>query len=191
MVKELIGIIAVILTFVGYVPYIRDTLKGKTKPHIYTWFIWGFVTAIAYALQVADHAGPGALVTLAAAIVCLFIFAVGLRSGDRDITKLDTVFLVLAFVALGVWVFAKEPTLSVILLSSVDILGFLPTVRKSWSKPYQETLFSYEMNTFRFALAILALERYTLISSLYPITWIVANGLFSVFLIVRRRQIKR
>lgn len=43
--------IAVVLTFVGYAPYIRDTIKGKTKPHVYTWFVWGLVTAIAYALQ--------------------------------------------------------------------------------------------------------------------------------------------
>jgi uncharacterized protein with PQ loop repeat len=37
--KEVIGIIAVIFTFVGYIPYIMDTIKGKTKPHIYSWFI--------------------------------------------------------------------------------------------------------------------------------------------------------
>lgn len=50
--KEFISTIAVILTFVGYAPYIKDTLKGKTKPHVYTWFIWGLVTLIAYGLQV-------------------------------------------------------------------------------------------------------------------------------------------
>lgn len=51
--KELISTVAVILTFVGYGPYIKDTLKGKTKPHVYTWFIWGLVTLIAYALQLS------------------------------------------------------------------------------------------------------------------------------------------
>ena len=189
--KEIIGAIAVVLTFVGYIPYIRDTIKGKTKPHIYTWFVWGFVTAIAFGLQIQSHAGAGAFVTLAAAIVCLGIFFLGLKQpkAERDITLADTVFLVASFVALGLWLVADQPVISVILLSSIDMLGFIPTIRKSWSKPHQETLSSYATNTFRFSLAIVALSHYTIVTSLYPITWIVANGLFTIFLITRRRQL--
>ena len=86
-IKYLIGVIAVLLTFVGYVPYIRDTIKGKTKPHVYSWFLWGFVTIIAFALQVSGNAGIGSLVTLAAALVSFVIFALGLRNGKKDITK--------------------------------------------------------------------------------------------------------
>tara|TARA_B100000745_G_C20058043_1_gene360921 strand:+ start:395 stop:511 length:117 start_codon:yes stop_codon:yes gene_type:complete len=35
-IKEIIGVITVILGVVGYIPYLRDVLKGKTKPHVYT-----------------------------------------------------------------------------------------------------------------------------------------------------------
>lgn len=189
LIKEVVGVIAVLLTFVGYVPYLRDTIGGKTKPHVYSWFLWGLVTAIAFALQISDNAGVGSLVTLAAAIVCFIIFLFGLKIGKKDITRSDTIFLILALVAIVVWVFAKQPIVSVIIVSAVDMLAFAPTIRKSWNKPYSETLISYEVNTFRFALAIFALERYTIITSLYPITWILANGLFSIMLVMRRRQI--
>jgi uncharacterized protein with PQ loop repeat len=188
--KQLIGIVAVLLTFVGYIPYIKDTVSGKTTPHIFTWFIWGLVTALAFGLQLTDNAGPGSFVTLAAAIVCFAIFGFGLRNGNKNIAPIDAVFLGMALLSVVIWLFAKEPVISVILLSTIDMLGFLPTVRKSWKKPYEETLFSYEMNTFRFGLAIFALDKYSLITALYPVTWIVANGLFSLFLIVRRFQIK-
>lgn len=187
--KEIVGTVAVVLTFVGYIPYIIDTIKGKTKPHIYTWFIWGLVTAIAFGLQMADNAGPGAYTTLAAAIVCFVIFLFGIRQGSHDITQSDTVFFLLSLLALVLWLFARQPVISVLLVSTIDMLGFIPTVRKSWHKPHEETLSSYLTNTFRFALAILALQRYTLVTMLYPITWIVANGLFSVFLIVRRGRV--
>lgn len=187
--KEAIGIIAVLLTFVGYVPYIRDTVTGKTKPHIYTWFIWGFISAIAFALQATDHAGPGGYVTLAAAIACLAIFVLGFKYGEKEITTSDTVFLIAALVAMAIWLFAEQPLASVILLCAIDALGFVPTIRKSWNKPYEETLVSYLLNTFRFGLALIALEQYSLISSLYPLTWIVANGAFSVLLIVRRKKV--
>lgn len=187
--KEIIGIIAVILTFLGYIPYIRDTIKGKTTPHIYTWFIWGLVTAIAFGLQISAKAGPGAFTTLSAAIVCFIIFGFGLRQGEKNITSTDTIFFLLSFVALGLWLFAKQPVLSVILVSSIDMLGFVPTIRKSWHKPHEETLISYETNTLRFALALLALSHYTIVTALYPVTWVIANGLFSIFLIFRRGKV--
>ncbi len=187
-IKDFVGVIAVILTFVGYVPYIRDTIKGNTKPHIYTWFLWSLVTAIAFALQVSAGAGFGAFVTLAAAIVCFVIFLLGLRIGDKDITQSDTILLLLALVAIVIWVFAKQPVISVVLVSSIDMLSFIPTIRKSWNKPHTETLTSYIVNTIRFILALYALKRYTIVTYLYPLTWVLANGLFSIYIYVRRQQ---
>lgn len=188
-VKTIISIIAVLLTFIGYAPYVRDTISGKTKPHVYTWFIWGLVTAIAYGLQVSAGAGVGSWVTLAVAIISFFIFALGLRNGKKDITRADTGFFILSFVALFLWLVVKQPVLSVIFVSSIDLLGFVPTIRKSWNKPYSETLFSYELNTFRHGLSVLALQRYSIVTWLYPVSWVFANGLFSVILIIRRKQL--
>ncbi|KKU87935.1 MAG: hypothetical protein UY16_C0016G0027 [Candidatus Gottesmanbacteria bacterium GW2011_GWA2_47_9] len=188
-IKYLIGVIAVLLTFVGYVPYIRDTIKGKTKPHVYSWFLWGFVTIIAFALQVSGNAGIGSLVTLAAALVSFVIFALGLRNGKKDITKADTAFFIAALIAIVIWVFAKQPVLSVILISTIEMLGFVPTVRKSWNKPHSETLFTYALNAFRHGLSIFALQRYSIVTWLYPVTWTLANGLFSIILLIRRRKL--
>lgn len=188
-VKTVISIIAVLLTFVGYFPYIRDTLKGKTIPHVYTWFIWGLVTTIAFALQVRAGAGVGSWMTLAVVIMMFSIFILGMFKGEKDITRADTFFFTLAFIALFLWLVAKQPILSIILVSSVDMLGFIPTIRKSWNKPYSETLFSYELNAFRHGLSILALQQYSIVTWLYPVSWTFANTLFSLMLIIRRKQI--
>ena len=183
--------LAVILVFIGYIPYLRDVVKGKTIPHVYSWFLWAFVTAIAFALQISDAAGVGAFVTLAAATMCGVVFIFGLlKKGKRDITTIDTVFLILAFIALGMWLFAKQPVLSAILTTVIDILGFAPTIRKSWNKPYSETLSFYFLNTLRFALAVFSLERYTIITALYPSIWMLGNGLFALMLVMRRKQVK-
>ena len=187
--KVVIGSLAVILTFVGYIPYIKDTIKGKTKPHVYSWFVWGLVTAIAFALQVSDRAGVGAWVTLVAALVCFLIFGLGLKMGKKNISKLDTIFFVLALLAVAIWVLAKQPVISVILVSLIDMLGFAPTIRKSWNQPFSETLFTYLLNTFRHGISILALQNYSIITWLYPLSWTLANGLFSVMLIIRRKRL--
>ncbi len=78
--KTIIGIVAIILTFIGYVPYLRDVIKGKTIPHVYSWFLWGFVTLIAFAIQVSTGGGIGAFVTLTAAVMCVVVFTLGIKN---------------------------------------------------------------------------------------------------------------
>lgn len=190
VIKEIIGIIAAGLVLVGYVPYIRDILKGKTKPHVYSWFLWGLVTGIAFALQISGGAGAGALVTLMAALMCVIVFTLGMRQGNKDITKLDTLFLILAFISIGVWRLAEQPVVSIIMVTAIDVFGFLPTVRKSIKNPYSETLSFYWINTFRFMLAMVALREYSLVTALYPASWALINGLFAVFLYTKRRSLE-
>jgi isopentenyl-diphosphate delta-isomerase type 1 len=189
--KDFITVIGIILTFVGYAPYLKNTFTGKTKPHIFSWFVWGLVTLIAFLLQMSDNAGPGALITLAAALICFVIIIIGIKKGTRDIVKSDFIFLILAVVAIGLWLLVKQPLLSAILVCLIDMLGFVPTIRKSWNKPHEETAFTYGLNCFRHLLSIFALTNYTAITMLYPLSWSLANGLFTIMLVVRRKQIKK
>jgi len=189
--KASISVLAILLTFIGYIPYLRDTMIGKTKPHVFSWFIWGFVTLIAFALQVSGDAGVGAWVTLAAAVVSFIVCGLGLRNGNKNIAKIDVFFLIAAFIATAVWLVAKQPVLSVILISTIEMLGFAPTIRKSWNDPFSETLFTYSLNAFRHGLSVFALENYSVVTWLYPVTWALANGLFAVMLVVRRKQLSQ
>jgi len=189
--KNIVGIVAVFLTFIGYIPYIKDVFSGKTAPHIYSWFLWGFVTFIAFTLQVSAGGGIGTYVTLTAALLCTVVFIIGFtKKGKKDITRLDTLFFISALVALGFWLIAKQPVISAILTTGIDLLGFAPTIRKSWKKPHTETLSFYILNTIRFILAVFSLQRYTIITAFYPLAWIFGNGLFAILLYARRNSIK-
>lgn len=192
MLKTIIGIIAIVLTFIGYVPYIKDIIAGKTKPHIYSWISWGLVGAIVFALQVSNNAGAGAFVTLAAELACaLVIFLTIKYKVSSKITNTDKAFISLALMALGFWLIAKQPIVSVILLTITDLLAFAPTVRKSWISPHSETLSFYFLNILRFGLATIALNSYTAVTMLYPITWFMANTLFVFMLVFKRKAIEK
>ena len=39
MYKELLSAVAIALTFVAFLPYIRSILTNKTKPHVFSWLI--------------------------------------------------------------------------------------------------------------------------------------------------------
>lgn len=187
--KSLASAVAIVLAFVGYAPYISDVVKGRTRPHIFSWLIWTIVTAIIFALQVNAGAGSGAYVTLALVGLLLAVLLLALRNGDRDIKRTDVAFLVLAILCIPLWLVVEQPVLSIVVLSTIDMLGFAPTLRKSWTDPFSETLSLYVITTLRHGLSILALFEYNIVTMLFPLTWVFANAAFAVLLIVRRRQL--
>jgi hypothetical protein len=189
--KEVIGVIAVALTFIGYFPYIKDIVMGKTQPHIFSWLIWTITVSIIYALQLSAGAGAGSWVTLALTVIMGAVFLLSLKRGTKNIKRIDIVFLILALLALPLWLVVNQPVLSILLLSTIDMLGFLPTIRKSWHDPYSETLSLYTITTFRHGFSILALAQYNIITLLFPASWVIANALFSVMLIMRRKRMPR
>lgn len=152
IMKEIISVIAVFLTFAAYVPYYRSILKGKTHPHIYTWALWGLVTVLIVALQIKGGAGAASLVTIAGGLLCLGVIILSLKSGKKDITKSDKVVAILSLAAIVSWLIADQPVLSVILIISSDMFAFIPTVRKSWRNPRSESLLFYVTNLVRFSV---------------------------------------
>lgn len=131
----------------------------------------------------------GAWFTLATASLCLVEFILGLKSGERDITKSDTIAFIVALIATGIWVFAKQPVLSNVLLITINTLAVVPTVRKSWNKPYTETLSTWSIAGFRNILGIVALENYSILAWLYPVSSLIVNLGFTAMLIIRRKKV--
>ena len=59
LLKTIISIFGVALTFAGYVPYIFDIVKKKTTPHSFTWFVFSLAGGVASGLQILGGAGIG------------------------------------------------------------------------------------------------------------------------------------
>ena len=112
-----------------------------------------------------------------------------MKIGEKDITKSDKLNLIAAGIALLIWFFTKDPLLSVIIITIVDFLRFFPTIRKSYFRPYEETIIHYLLAGLKFVLAIIALDNYTLVTWLYPASLVAANLFFVVMLIIRRKKI--
>ena len=189
MFKNAISVTAIALALLAYIPYIKDILSGKTKPHTYSWFLWGLLGLIVFVLQLKGGGGPGAYVTLSSALLSVVIFILALKIGDKDIKPLDTIFLMAALIAMGIWLFAKQPTISLILLILIEVFGFFPTYRKSWYKPYDETLVTWLVNSIRYVLSLLALRTYNLLTLLYPLIWTIVIVGFTLMLVIRRRYV--
>ena len=59
-IKFFFSMTAILITFVAFIPYIISILQGKTKPHMFSWVIWGSTTMVVFFAQLEDQGGMGA-----------------------------------------------------------------------------------------------------------------------------------
>lgn len=189
--KSIIGVAAIVIAIISYVPYFRDIFAGKTKPHAFSWLVWGVLNAIVFAGQVSDGGGAGSWVVGFTAVVTLSIFLLSIKFGEKDIKAFDWFCLIGAGLSLIPWIVTNDPLLSVVLVTIIDILGFVPTIRKSYSKPHQETLITYVLSTLKYFLAFIALQNYTWVTIIFPLAMVVVHIFFVALLVIRRKTIAR
>jgi hypothetical protein len=188
--SQLIGIIAIIIGFAGYVPYLRDMFRGKTKPHLFSWIIWAILEFTSFGIQITNGAGAGAWVTFFSASVALLVIAYGFRYRKINIAKTDWICFFGAIISLVIWLVLHSPLLASIFLVLTDAFAFIPTYRKTWKSPHEETLFEYGMSSLKFIVAFFAFNHFTLANVLYPAYLIIANGSFVIFALYRRKITK-
>jgi len=178
----------VILTFIAFVPYIQSILRGRTRPHVFSWVIWGLTTVVVFFAQLADHGGVGAWPVGISGLVTIYIAILAyIRKSDSSITRLDWLFFVLALISLPLWYFAGDPLWAVVVLTMVDLLGFGPTVRKAYFFPNEERLALFAIMAVRNMLVIGALEHYSWTTCLFPAAISAACLLMIVMVLSRRR----
>ncbi|MEN9560865.1 MAG: hypothetical protein RIQ56_138 [Candidatus Parcubacteria bacterium] len=188
-IRVVLSGVAVALSLVQYLPYVVATLRGTTKPHAFSWFAWGLPTIIVFFAQWSESAGAGIWVTGFTGAVCTAIFVLALFYGEKDIRPLDWLCFVASVIGIALWFVTKNPLSAVILMTSVDLLGFVPTVRKSLTKPYEETMFTYAASVFKWVCSVAALTVFNATTLIYPLAMIVGNGTFVILLAIRRRQL--
>jgi hypothetical protein len=189
--KDMFGLLSLVLSVVSYVPYARSIFVANTKPHAFTWLVWGAVMAIAFVAQLLDKAGAGSWATGLSAAFCLGIGVVALFRGEKHITRGDWIALVITLLAIPLWVVTSDPLWSVLLVTGIDAVAYYPTFRKSYAKPDEELAFKYVLTVIRYLFSLLALEHYTVVTSVYQLVSIVMEMAIVVMLVWRRAVLKK
>ncbi|MFT7559185.1 MAG: hypothetical protein ACI93R_001090 [Flavobacteriales bacterium] len=133
MYREYLSVVGILLTFLAYIPYIRSIVKNKIKPHVFSWLIWGVTTLIVFLAQLSDSGGVGAwVIGVSGCLVSAIAFLAYVKKSDSSITKLDWIFLSVAIIALCAWHFSSSALVAVVILTAMNVVGFAPTIRKSY-----------------------------------------------------------
>jgi len=188
--KEFLSAVAIALTFAAFVPYIRTIISGTTKPHVFSWVIWGATTFVVFLAQLEGKGGVGAWPIGVSGSITIFVaFLAYVKRADTTITKTDWLFFTSAMSSLPLWYLTSDPLWAVVVLTTVDVLGFGPTVRKAYSFPHSESLLFFFLFAARNLLVIVALENYSVTTVLFPAVIAAACILLMALLTYRRRAL--
>jgi len=168
--KEFLSAVAVLITFVAYYPYLRSVLKNDIIPHYFSWVIWGITTFVVFLAQLSDDGGAGAWPIGFSGVITIFIAFLAYRKRERvGTTTSDWLFLCFALLSLPLWYVTSNPLWAVVILTTIDALGFGPTIRKTYADPHSEPILFYGIFAGRNVIAIVALENYSLTTMLFPV----------------------
>jgi hypothetical protein len=185
--KEFFSAVAIVLTFVAFAPYIRAIVNGTTRPHVFSWVVWGATTFVVFLAQLEGKGGVGAWPIGVSGCITVFIASLAyVKRADISITKTDWLFFVSAMSSLPLWYFTSDPLWAVVILTTVDVLGFAPTIRKAYSFPHSESLLFFALFTIRNLIVIMALERYSVTTVLFPAVTAAACALLIAMVTYRR-----
>jgi hypothetical protein len=169
MSHSLIGQISALLVFSSVFPYIGSILKGKTKPNRATFAIWSAVGLITFLSYIASGATDTLWVAMVYPLCQIVIFGLSFRYGVGGTSKLDMVCIFLACAGVILWIITKNPLTALYISVFVEILGYIPTIKKSYFFPKTESLLSWEITTVGVTLNLLAISSWRPEIFVYPV----------------------
>lgn len=186
MFTEIAVVVAIGLAIVGNVGYFGSVLKGEIQPHPVTWFIGSIVSAVTFFGAVVKGGGVGVWPILASEIFTILIFLFSLRlamqTDFRIVKKRDWIFLAVCLLGIIPWYLTNDPTISVILVVTIDVISFIPTLLKTKNNPGSENGILFICNILRHILILFTLANINIATSLHSFAMITINSIMVFYI---------
>lgn len=178
--RFIVSITSGLLCLIAYVPYIRNILKGRTKPERMSWLLWFVLGMISFSAQASLGATFSLVLSAVLTLGSLVIFILSLRFGTGGLTRRDMVALVLSVVGFGLWIVTNRPLIALCINIVIGSLGTLLTILKIKEQPNSETSSTWLLASIAGLLSLLSINRIEFSLMAYPVYIVVTN--FGVFM---------
>ena len=177
------------LSIYGSYAYIRDTLKGTSKPNRVSFFLWALAPLIGTSAALYAHADVWATVRIfMSGLMPLLIFLASFINPQSywKLTAFDYLCGAFSVLALVIWGLADSPQLAILFAAIADGFACIPTLRKAWYYPETETGMAYIMSFIAALIIIPAIPVWNIENSAFQIYLLTANTLL-MFAVYRKR----
>lgn len=169
--------------------YIKDTLKGKSKPNRVSWSLWALAPLIGTFAALSAHADPWAVsrIFLAGFIPLIIFFAsFANKQSYWELSTFDFMCGLFSILAIIAWLFIHNPSLAILLAVIGDGFAALPTIRKAWKYPETESGFIFITSLISVLLILPSIKIWDIINSSFQIYLLIVSTIL-IFAIYRKR----
>lgn len=188
------------ITVAGYAIYISQMYpsngENAVKPEPYSWVLFGLFTATGAFVQIAQGGRTGSWCLVVTACMCFLIAGWSYwrwkSDWPFDLARKIYVGVAIALFVLSVFK-AHEPgwaIFSAVSATLADVAGYGPTFMKAWSHPDEDSVTNFVFNSLKCVPALLALQAYSVATTVYLVMLTIVNGGFVLFLLFRRYQLR-
>ncbi len=185
-----LGLAAGVIGVFDTIPYVRDTLRGSTRPHRGTWLIWGVLAVVVSFSQYADGASWSLVMAGVQAVLTSLIFVLSIRRGEGGVSPTELTMIAIASAGVAGWIVADEPIVATVCVVAADVIGAALMVPKTYRDPESETLVTFAFASLGGALAAGAVGAVDVSLLLYPVYYCVINGAIALLIWERRSALR-
>lgn len=143
---HLLVLLSAAISILGSYAYIKDTVRGKTKPNRVSWCMWALAPLVGTGAAISAGAEPWTVVRVFLAgflPLLVFISSFFNRQSYWKITTFDFFCGCMSFAAFVVWLLMSNPVIAILLAAIADGFASMPTLIKAWRFPETETGSAY------------------------------------------------
>lgn len=184
--------IGAIVQLVGISVYIREIIRGNTKPNKISWLMWAITPFIATAAAISDGVRWATLPVFMAGFTALLVFIISFVNPKAywKLGTFDYICGACSILALALWAITNEPLVAIIFSILSYMFGAIPTITKAWRYPETESIWTYMAGLFNAVTCFFALKIFSFAELAFPVYLVLESGLF-VALIYRGQNLVR
>jgi hypothetical protein len=188
---ELLGIGAAVIQVASFIPYIRDMIKGSTRPNLVSFLLWTLTLSITIsALWSAGASWPLALLVGAWLGTVSVAVLVAIGYGYNKFGYVEKISLVLSLAAIVLWQITSEPLVAIIFAVLADAIAYAPTLVKTYRDPTSESIIFWFAIFVADMLGAISTTKVDVANLLFPISYGLMN-MAVVLIILLNRSSKR
>jgi hypothetical protein len=185
-VAPVLGVLAGLLGVANMVPYVRDTVRGATRPHRGTWLIWGSLAIVVWLSQRADGASWSLMLASGQVVLNSIVVLLAIRRGEGGVSASEAAMLGLAGGGVIGWIVADQPIVAIACVIAADLVATALMAPKTYRDPGSETLITYAGAGLAGGLAAGAVGALDVSLLLYPVYYCLVNTTIAILISHRR-----
>lgn len=164
------GVMSAMLSIIAFLPYIIDTLRGRTMPQRAAWLIWSLLSGVVFVSLIFEGATHSLWFSGAQTLGTVTVFVMSIFVGQGQyLRRIDLIALGAAMIGLGLWSMTDNPVYALGISIAVGSLGGVIAAHKAYATPQSETLSTWVLSFLASVFALLSVNPVQFVLMVYPL----------------------